>query len=111
MYENLTTRYLKALFILNNLKYSKNRIPNSLSIFCVGFLNDGGRTYALYRRTFLQVNFLVAFFVSYILCHTPRFSRKIVPIFCVIHIVPYTFIAVSFSVIHQLVSQIFNHTS
>ena len=35
---------------------------------------------------------LVAFFVSYILCHTFQFSKKIAPIFCVIHIVPYTFL-------------------
>ena len=42
----------------------------------------------------LHVMFLsfpwVAIFVSYILCHTPRFSKKITPMFCVIHIVPYT---------------------
>ena len=40
----------------------------------------------------------VAIFVSYILCHTPQFSKKITPMFCVIHIVPYTFYS-DFSVI------------
>ena len=29
--------------------------------------------------------------MSYALCHTPWFSKKITPIFCVIHFAPYTF--------------------
>ena len=41
---------------------------------------------------FTYVILKVAIFVSYIFCHTPPFSKKITPMFCVIHIVSYTFL-------------------
>ena len=61
---------------------------DSYQIGIVIVASNGSRAHELNDKA----GYLVAFFVSYILCHTPRFSKKIAPIFCVIHIVSYTFL-------------------
>ena len=101
MYENLTTRYLKALFILNNLKYSKNRIPNSLSIFCVVFFKRRQEDLRIISENFSPGEFFGRLFcVIHFVSYSPIFKENCTHILCHTH-----------SPIHFYCCEFFCHTS